>query len=45
MAKGSRKKLTVIGPHLGAKNMDKGKEMGHKKMGKVKKHGKAFGGK
>ena len=34
MAKGSRKKLTVIGPHLGAK-----------KMGKVKTHGKAFGGK
>ena len=44
MAKGSRKKLTVIGPHLGAKNMDKG-ESGPKKMSKMKTHGKAFGGK
>ena len=45
MAKGSRKKLTVIGPHLGAKNMEKGEKMGHKKHSKMKTHGKAFGGK
>jgi hypothetical protein len=45
MAKGSRKKLTVIGPHLGAKNMDKGAKMGAKKMTKMKTHGKPFGGK